>query len=538
MIFLTRFRLVLPVVLAAFLGVQAAQAAPRDDLLAPVCAGGFGDQMAALQSIARYGVEGGGGDAVWALRVVEAFDGRALRCGPEAAFIETGDGLHSAATLEPVAAERAGALSSPSVNLKLRAVSASAAGLLTLMTAPDPAARAAALGVVAKRREAVTADLLERIAAAEADPNLKQAVSELHASLLLNDPDPQNRIQAIRAIGQSASQRNLSLLTQAAAAEKDPQVAAEAKSVIAGIERTLAAGKLMSALYSGMSYASILFLAALGLAVIFGLMGVINLAQGELIMIGAYSTWLVQEGLRAAAPGLLDYYLILAIPVSFAASAAVGIAMEALIIRRLYTRPLMTLLATWAISLLLINTVRVVFGSQNLEFHQPGYVSGGVQVLGDFIMTLNRLFAIGIAVVAFVAVLWLLRRTMFGLNIRAVTQNREMAGAAGIDTRRIDWMTFGLGSGLAGLAGLALSPLYNVNPNMGANFIVDSFMVVVLGGVGSLLGAVLAALGIGQINVVIEPVYGAVAAKVLVLLLIIGFIQWRPEGLFAPKGRR
>ena len=153
-------------------------------------------------------------------------------------------------------------------------------------------------------------------------------------------------------------------------------------------------------------------------------------------------------------------------------------------------------------------------------------------------MTMNRLFAIGIAVVAFVGVLWLLRRTMFGLNIRAVTQNREMAGAAGINTRRIDWMTFGLGSGLAGLAGLALSPLYNVNPNMGANFIVDSFMVVVLGGVGSLLGAVLAALGIGQINVVIEPIYGAVAAKVLVLLLIIGFIQWRPEGLFAPKGRR
>jgi urea transport system permease protein len=536
--FLTRFRLFLPVMLAALLGAQAAQAAPRDDLLAPVCTGAFGDQMAALQSIARYGIEGGSDDAAWALRVVKAFDARALRCGADAAFIETGDALLSAATLEPVTPAEAGELSSPSVNLKLRAVSASAAGLLTLMTAPDLAARAAALKVVSKRREAVSADLLERIAAQETDLGLKQAVSELRASMLLNDPDPQNRIQAIRAVGQTASQRNLSLLTQAMNAEKDPQVAAEAKSVITDIERTLAAGKLMSVLYSGMSYASILFLAALGLAVIFGLMGVINLAQGELIMIGAYSTWLVQEGLRAAAPGLLDYYLILAIPVSFAASAAVGIAMEALIIRRLYTRPLMTLLATWAISLLLINTVRVVFGSQNLEFYQPSYVSGGVQVLGDFIMTMNRLFAIGIAVVAFVAVLWLLRRTMFGLNIRAVTQNREMAGAAGIDTRRIDWMTFGLGSGLAGLAGLALSPLYNVNPNMGANFIVDSFMVVVLGGVGSLLGAVLAALGIGQINVVIEPVYGAVAAKVLVLLLIIGFIQWRPEGLFASKGRR
>jgi urea transport system permease protein len=212
--------------------------------------------------------------------------------------------------------------------------------------------------------------------------------------------------------------------------------------------------------------------------------------------------------------------------------------MEVLVIRRLYDRPLMTLLATWAISILLINTVRVTIGSQNLEFHQPFYVSGGFPVIGDFIMTTNRLFAIAIAVAAFGAVVILLRNSLFGMNLRAVTQNRPMAGAIGIDTRRTDRLAFALGSGLAGLAGLALSPLYNVNPNMGANFIIDSFMVVVLGGVGSLIGAVLAAIGIGQINVMIEPVYGAVAAKVLVLLLVILFIQWRPEGLFAPKGRR
>ncbi|WP_290895975.1 urea ABC transporter permease subunit UrtB [Hoeflea sp.] len=523
---------------AAILPLHAALSSERGALLGMVCSAAYAEQMEGLKAITTQGVMGEAEEALWALLVVEAFEGRALRCGDTSAFVEGGTGLVSAVTLEPVAAETAGELSSPSVNLRLRAVSASAVGLLTLLTEQDPAARLDALKVIERRREVVTPELLAAVIAREPDADVKAAVTALYASLLLYNAEPQKRIEAIQAISETASQRNLSVLSEALSAETDQTVAAAAKSAIAEMERTLAFGKLLSVIYSGMSYASILLLAALGLAIIFGLMGVINLAQGELIMIGAYSAWIVQEVVRTAAPGLLDYYLFLAIPVSFAISAMIGIAMEALIIRRLYTRPLMTLLATWAISLLLINTVRVVFGSQNLEFYQPAYVSGGVLILGDFIMTMNRLFAIVIAIVSFVAVLLLLQYTNFGLNIRAVTQNREMAGAAGIDTRKTDWLTFGLGSGLAGLAGLALSPLYNVNPNMGANFIVDSFMVVVLGGVGSLLGAVLASLGIGQINVVIEPLYGAVAAKVLVLLLIIGFIQWRPEGMFAPKGRR
>jgi urea transport system permease protein len=196
------------------------------------------------------------------------------------------------------------------------------------------------------------------------------------------------------------------------------------------------------------------------------------------------------------------------------------------------------LLATWAVSLLLINLVRVTIGTQNLEFYQPFYVTGGIPVIGDFILTLNRLFAIVIAVASFVGVVILLRLTTFGLNVRAVAQNRAMAGAVGIDARRTDRLAIALGCGLAGLAGVALAPLYNVNPNMGAGFIVDSFMVVVLGGVGSLAGAVVASFGIGQINVIIEPIYGAVAAKVIVLLLVIAIIQRWPEGLFAPKGRR
>jgi urea transport system permease protein len=304
------------------------------------------------------------------------------------------------------------------------------------------------------------------------------------------------------------------------------------------IDRQIAIGQVLATLYSGLSYASVLLLAALGLAIIFGLMGVINLAQGEFIMIGAYAAWFVQNLIRTVAPGLLDWYLIIALPVSFLAAALVGVLMEVLVLRRLYDRPLMTLLATWAVSLLLINLVRVTIGTQNLEFHQPFYVVGGIPVVGDFIVTLNRLFAIAIAGLAFVGVVLVLRFTTFGLNLRAVAQNRAMAGAAGIDARRTDRLAIALGSGLAGLAGVALAPLYNVNPNMGTGFIVDSFMVVVLGGVGSLAGAVAASFGIGQINVIMEPLYGAVAAKVVVLLLVIAFIQWRPEGLFAPKGRR
>jgi urea transport system permease protein len=367
---------------------------------------------------------------------------------------------------------------------------------------------------------------------------VRDAVAAIRQSLLLSDSDPANRIAAIETIAVEATLRNRTTIAEAIANDPDAGVRAAGEAALSRIDRTLALGNVLATLYSGASYASVLFLAALGLAIIFGLMGVINLAQGELIMVGAYAAWFTQEAVRAVAPGLIDWYLFAAIPVSFATAAAVGVAMEATVIRRLYDRPLMTLLATWAISLLLINTVRVTIGTQNLEFHQPFYVSGGFPVIGDFIMTANRLFAIAVATAAFFGVVVLLRRSTFGMNVRAVTQNRAMAGAAGIDTRRTDRLAFGLGSGLAGLAGVALSPLYNVNPTMGTGFIVDSFMVVVLGGVGSLLGAVVAALGIGQINVAIEPIYGAVAAKVLVLLLVILFINWRPEGLFAPKGRR
>ena len=511
--------------------------ADRSTLVAALCAPAIADQITALGAIAEAGALGGPDEALWGQTVVAAVEDRTLRCTPTAAYLGDGAAALDAATLAPTPAP-ADAKGLP-VNNRVRGTAASATAILTLFTATDdPSARAAASAALERRREALNLPILDAALAIETDATVSASLEALRARLLLDDPSPENRVDAITAIADKATLRNRTFIEDAIAAETDPQVIAAGKAAITAIDRELAVGQALATLYSGLSYASVLLLAALGLAIIFGLMGVINLAQGEFIMIGAYAAWFVQNAIRAFAPGLLDWYLILALPLSFIVAALVGLVMEALVLRRLYDRPLMTLLATWAVSLLLINLVRVTIGTQNLEFHQPFYVTGGIPVLGDFIVTWNRLFAIAVAIAAFAGVVALIRYTTFGMNIRAVAQNRAMAGAAGIDTRRTDRMAIALGSGLAGLAGVALTPLYNVNPNMGTGFIVDSFMVVVLGGVGSLAGAVAASFGIGQINVIIEPLYGAVAAKVVVLLLVIAFIQRRPEGLFAPKGRR
>jgi len=510
--------------------------ADRATLSAALCASSVAEQTAALRGLAEAGALGGADEAAWAQTVVAAVEDRSLRCTPGGAYIGEGADALEVATLAPAPAP-ADAVAMP-INNRLRATAASAAAALTLFASDNPAARASAAVALERRREALSLPILDAALAQEVDPSVLTVLEPLRARMMLDDPDPGNRIRAIEAIAASATLRNRTLITEALTNEPDPSVQAAGNAALASIDRQIAIGKGLTMLYSGLSYASVLLLAALGLAIIFGLMGVINLAQGEFIMIGAYAAWFVQNAIRAAVPGLLDWYLIVALPVSFLAAALVGVVMEALVLRRLYNRPLMTLLATWAVSLLLINLVRVTIGTQNLEFHQPWYVVGGIPLVGDFIVTLNRLFAIAIAALAFVGVVLVLRYTTFGLNMRAVSQNRAMAGAAGIDARRTDRMAIALGSGLAGLAGVALAPLYNVNPNMGTGFIVDSFMVVVLGGVGSLAGAVLASFGIGQINVIMEPLYGAVAAKVVVLLLVIAFIQRRPEGLFAPKGRR
>ena len=289
--------------------------------------------------------------------------------------------------------------------------------------------------------------------------------------------------------------------------------------------------------FNGLSLFTILVLMALGLAIVFGLMGVINMAHGELIMIGAYATYVVQNLFRAHLPGAFDWYLACAVPVSFLAAAAVGVFLERTVIRWLYGRPLETLLATWGISLMLIQGVRSLFGAQNVQVENPAFMSGGIEALTDVVLPWSRIVIIGFAF-AVLAGMWLmLTRTRLGLYVRGVTQNRAMASCVGVPTGRVDMWAFGLGSGIAGLAGCALSQIGNVGPDLGQSYIVDSFMVVVFGGVGQLAGAVYAALILGLVNKVLESWSGAVIAKIVVLVFIIFFIQRRPQGMFALRGR-
>jgi urea transport system permease protein len=286
----------------------------------------------------------------------------------------------------------------------------------------------------------------------------------------------------------------------------------------------------------GLSLGSVLLLAAIGLAITFGVMGVINMAHGEMVMIGAYVTFLVQEIMRNSAPWLLDHSLFIAIPLAFLITALIGILIERSIIRFLYGRPLETLLATWGLSLILQQAIRSLFGPTNREVATPSWMSGSLE-LGGIALTANRLAIIVFALIVFAGLLAILRHTRFGLEMRAVTQNRQMAGAMGIHTPRIDALTFGLGSGIAGIAGVALSQIDNVSPNLGQSYVIDSFMVVVFGGVGNLWGTLVAAVTLGIANKFLEPFAGAVLGKILVLVFIILFIQKRPRGLFALKGR-
>ena len=526
-------------VIAAFTStpLRAAEAEQRADLIGKVC----GDATAmgeAGRSLTRIAADGSPDDRSWAALVARALIDRKLACDAAGAVIASAAGSLDASTrLQRNVGEGS---RSPLLSLRNRALFETAEAALALRSAPDPARRSAALRTLERQASNLPEQLFDAAVREEADPGLKTQISAVAQAAALNSQDPAKRIAALGRIAATPDRRALTLVRPLAndPAYANPDFRRAVDAATARIDRGIAVGDVLATLYNGLSFASILFMAAIGLAVIFGLMGVINLAQGELIMLGAYVTWLVQESLRHLAPGLLDWYLIIAIPFVFLITAAIGIGLEAVLLRHLYRRPLMSLLATWAVSLFLINLVRVSFGTQNLQFVTPFYVTGGVPVIGDFIFTWNRMFAIAFATVTLALTWALMQMTPLGLNIRAVTQNRTMAGCIGIPVRRVDMLAFGLGSGLAGLAGLALAPIYSVNPQMGQNFIIDSFMVVVLGGVGTIAGTIVAALGIGQVNVLIEPLWGAVAAKVIVLLMIIGFLQFRPEGLFAIKGRR
>jgi urea transport system permease protein len=319
-------------------------------------------------------------------------------------------------------------------------------------------------------------------------------------------------------------------------ADTPPRVLQSAKDGVAAIQSDLAMWATVQNAWYGLSLGSVLLLAAIGLAITFGVMGVINMAHGEMVMIGAYVTFAVQEAIRIHNPALFDYSLIIAVPLAFMVSGALGIFIERSIIRFLYGRPLETLLATWGLSLILQQAVRTMFGPTNREVGNPSWMSGAFEV-GQITITYNRLWIIVFTLAVFVGLLALLRFTRMGLEMRAVTQNRSMAAAMGIRTSRVDALTFGLGSGIAGIAGVALSQIDNVSPNLGQSYIIDSFLVVVFGGVGNLWGTLVGAFTLGIANKFLEPFAGAVLGKIAILVLIILFIQKRPRGLFALKGR-
>jgi urea transport system permease protein len=424
------------------------------------------------------------------------------------------------------------------VNNRLRGVIEAAFGALTLFS-PDRDARLAAAQDVMKHPTADAAALLEKAIATEQDPEIRAAMQRGLSAVQLFAGSREERLAAIRSLGGATDPQVKNLLDELRGKpDLDPELKKAAEDALGSIENRLRLTGLAANLFQGISLGSILLLAAIGLAITFGVMGVINMAHGEMIMIGAYVAFVVQEVFRALLPaGWSDAYLVVAVPVAFLFAGLLGIVLERSLIRFLYGRPLETLLATWGVSLFLQQAVRSIFGSPNKEVSNPSWMTGGFDVVGGFTVTWNRLYIIVFCFVVLGVLALILNRTSFGLQMRAVTQNREMAAVMGIRTARVDALTFGLGSGIAGMAGVALSQIGNVSPNLGTLYIVDSFLVVVFGGVGNLWGTLVGALTLGIVNKILEPVAGAILGKIVVLVAIILFIQRRPRGMFALKGR-
>lgn len=498
----------------------------------------FGDsdeKIAAIREIAA------GGDHS-ALPVLQALENAELHTTPDGRVLIVKDGaVIDAATggkVEPTPEQ----LDEVVVNNRIRSELATAIASLKLFSKNRAERLAAAQALQAGADESLL-PAISRALAQETDPRIKEKLQLAQAGLQLASPDPATRLSAVRTLAASSDPNTRTLLLALLAkkadgyAEPDPTVRAEAEKSLRAVESRLAMGERAAQVFSGVSLGSILLLAALGLAITYGLMGVINLAHGELIMVGAYATYVVQNLFRSHLPHAFDFYLLCAAPAAFVTSALVGIALERSVIRHLYGRPLETLLATWGISLILIQGVRTLFGAQNVQVENPSWMSGGVELMSNVVLPYNRIVIILFASMVVLLVAALLARTRLGLFIRAVTQNRSMAGCCGVPTARVDTYAFGLGAGIAGLAGCALSQIGNVGPDLGQAYIVDSFMVVVLGGVGQLAGTVYAALGLGVVNKFLEAWQGAVLAKIAVLVFIILFIQKRPQGLFALKGR-
>jgi urea transport system permease protein len=534
---MTRRLVSLALLCLALVSVSARASANHPALLAAFCAGD-GDKAAALEGFVEAGVSDDPQDRAWARQIVDAVRNGALVCHAGGKVSIQGARPLDASTLtQDTAQNTADAPYVPSIVMMRKLVVASSE-IDLFSTQRDT--RADAARQIDKFFALLDPAIVTRAMKHERDPAIASTLTLAMAKRGLSSNDRADRLAAVKAVAEVPSETARTALANFIALDtvrSDPQVLAAVQGAISQIDTALSFGKMLSILFSGLSYAGVLILTALGLSIVFGLMGVINLAHGEFIMIGAYSTYLVERFMQAHLPGLFDAYIFVAIPVAFAISAACGMLLEYFVIRFLYRRPLETLLATWAVSIALIKLVQVLFGAQNVEFVTPGFLNGGVQVSPGFFVTYNRVFAIVLAVLIFLATFAVVRLTKLGLLMRATTQLRDMARCLGVAAERVDRLAFGLGAGLAGLAGVVLTQIASVNPSMGTGFVVDSFMVVVLGGAGSLLGTVVSSLALGEINQFIEPFYGAVAAKVVVLLLIVVIIQKRPKGLFALKTR-
>ncbi|NOI57203.1 urea ABC transporter permease subunit UrtB [Vibrio coralliilyticus] len=418
------------------------------------------------------------------------------------------------------------------VNNKLRGILRLEIASLDL-SHPDPSVRVSAVNALMAKMNQDTVALLKLQLKAESDESV---IAALHLALAVDsalNADTKARIAAIEILSDYQQPIVLKTLNKVLSREKDPAVIAAAQRALDDYQQSQRFYSGVETLFFGLSLGSVLVLAGIGLAITFGVMGVINMAHGELIMLGAYTTYVMQQLL----PQQTGLALILSIPMAFLVSGLVGIVIERSVIRHLYGRPLETLLATFGISLILQQAVRSVFSPLNRSVSTPEWMSGALEINPMLSLTFNRLYIILFCAMVFIGLVMVLKKTPLGLQVRAVSQNRSMARAMGIRSERVDAMTFGLGAGVAGVAGVALSQLTNVGPNMGQAYIIDSFMVVVFGGVGNLWGTLVAGLSLGLFNKLLEPWAGAVLAKILVLVFIILFIQKRPRGLFPQRGR-
>ena len=422
------------------------------------------------------------------------------------------------------------------VNNKIRSITREILGSLSLFN-ENPKNRIEAAKDVFKSKSQSILNILQKRYELEENENVKSYIKRSIASVTLSlSSITSERKNAINVLSEFTDSNVRNLLSKISN-NKDDELYNEAKIALNKIEKNLFIWEKFLSIYQGISLGSVLLLASIGLAITFGVMGVINMAHGELVMIGAYATYVTQNLLQKFFPQVVEYSLLVAIPIAFLVAGTFGILIERFIIRFLYGRPLQTLLATWGVSLILQQLIRTIFGPTNKNVEAPTWMTGAIEISSGLVFTYNRIYIIifSLFIVGIIGVI--LKKTFFGLQMRAVTQNRIMAGSMGIPTGWVDALTFGLGSGIAGVAGVALSQIDNVSPNLGQSYIIDSFMVVVFGGVGNLWGTLLGAFSLGIANKFLEPFSGAVLAKIFVLIGIIIFIQKKPRGLFALKGR-